>query len=152
MVGYSPDAFGHIAHLPAILRGFGIDSALIWRGVGPRGDDVASSAGRSPDGSEVMAVHFPYGYGMMPTMPEDAEQLRPALNSVRGTCSSRWRRRASCWCRTVRTTCRRTTGLSGVIRKANELLDDATMVHGDYPQLVANDPVGAGRPVRRSCR
>ncbi len=35
MVGYSPDAFGHIAHLPAILRGFGIDSVLIWRGVGP---------------------------------------------------------------------------------------------------------------------
>src|SRR3972149_966751 len=26
MVGYAPDAFGHIAHLPAILRGFGIDS------------------------------------------------------------------------------------------------------------------------------
>src|SRR3972149_6203151 len=37
MVGYSPDAFGHIAHLPAILRGFGIDSGLIWRGVGPEG-------------------------------------------------------------------------------------------------------------------
>ena len=33
-IGYSPDAFGHIAHLPAILRGFGIESVLIWRGVG----------------------------------------------------------------------------------------------------------------------
>ncbi|MDP9180471.1 MAG: hypothetical protein M3O21_01965 [Chloroflexota bacterium] len=33
-IGYSPDAFGHIAHLPAILRGFGIDAVLIWRGVG----------------------------------------------------------------------------------------------------------------------
>src|SRR3989304_4257881 len=34
MVGYSPDAFGHIAHLPAILNGFGLDSVLIWRGIG----------------------------------------------------------------------------------------------------------------------
>src|SRR3990172_11904359 len=35
MVGYSPDAFGHIAHLPAVLRGFGIDSVALWRGAGP---------------------------------------------------------------------------------------------------------------------
>ncbi len=32
--GYVPDAFGHIAQLPQILRGFGIDSAFLWRGLG----------------------------------------------------------------------------------------------------------------------
>src|SRR3989441_12550139 len=33
-VGYVPDCFGHIAQLPQILRGFGIDNAVFWRGVG----------------------------------------------------------------------------------------------------------------------
>ncbi|MFD1733194.1 hypothetical protein ACFSC4_21810 [Deinococcus malanensis] len=31
-VGYLPDQFGHIAQMPQLLRGFGIDSAVVWRG------------------------------------------------------------------------------------------------------------------------
>src|SRR3990172_2953228 len=46
MVGYSPDAFGHIAHLPAILRGFGIDCVVLWRG-GGRGATRRQRAGDS---------------------------------------------------------------------------------------------------------
>jgi Glycosyl hydrolases family 38 N-terminal domain len=82
MVGYAPDAFGHIAHLPAILRGFGIDSVLIWRGVG---DEATTSEFRwvAPDGSEVLALHFAYGYGMLPALPEDPEILRGAIGNVR---------------------------------------------------------------------
>src|SRR4030065_660282 len=82
MVGYSPDAFGHIAHLPAVLRGFGIDSVLIWRGVGP---EATTSEFRwaAADGSEVLAIHFPYGYGILPVMPEDRDLLAGALNNVR---------------------------------------------------------------------
>src|SRR5215468_1734041 len=34
-VGYVPDTFGHIAQLPQILRGFGMETAVFWRGVGP---------------------------------------------------------------------------------------------------------------------
>ncbi len=33
-VGYVPDTFGHIAQLPQILQGVGIDNAVFWRGVG----------------------------------------------------------------------------------------------------------------------
>ncbi len=33
-IGYVPDCFGHIAQLPQILQGFGIDNAVFWRGVG----------------------------------------------------------------------------------------------------------------------
>ena len=32
-VGYLPDMFGHIAQMPQILRAFGIDNAVVWRGV-----------------------------------------------------------------------------------------------------------------------
>ena len=31
-VGYIPDMFGHIAQMPQILQGFGIDTAVLWRG------------------------------------------------------------------------------------------------------------------------
>ncbi|PYE54603.1 alpha-mannosidase [Deinococcus yavapaiensis] len=33
-VGYLPDSFGHLAQMPQILSGFGIDSAIVWRGFG----------------------------------------------------------------------------------------------------------------------
>jgi len=33
-VGYLPDQFGHAAQLPQILRGFGIEGAVVWRGFG----------------------------------------------------------------------------------------------------------------------
>lgn len=66
-VGYIPDTFGHIAQLPQILRGFGIDNAFVWRG---RGGDPATVKQEfhweSPDGSAVLAHWFPSGYYWMP--------------------------------------------------------------------------------------
>lgn len=61
MVGYCPDTFGHSADLPRILRGFGIDNAVVWRGV----PQLASSPffkWRSADGSEVLANLLARGY------------------------------------------------------------------------------------------
>ena len=143
MVGYAPDAFGHIAHLPAILRGFGIDSVHIWRGVGP---EATTSEFRwaAPDGSEVLALHFPYGYGMLPMLHDNPELLAGALRNVRALLEP------------LATTkyvlvpngtdhLPAHTGLSGVIRTANKIMDDdrkagrppAEVVHGNYPDLVA---------------
>ncbi|BCJ75795.1 glycoside hydrolase [Catellatospora sp. IY07-71] len=56
-VGYCPDSFGHPADLPRILRGFGLDTALVWRGAPP---EHARFRWRSPDGSEVYAVNQCY--------------------------------------------------------------------------------------------
>jgi alpha-mannosidase/mannosylglycerate hydrolase len=55
--GYSPDAFGHPADLPRVLRGFGIDTALVWRGAPP---EHARFRWRSLDGSEVLAINQRY--------------------------------------------------------------------------------------------
>ncbi|MFF9345146.1 hypothetical protein ACF1CG_35985 [Streptomyces sp. NPDC014773] len=67
-VGYSPDAFGHPADLPRLLNGFGMDTALIWRGAP---DGVARFRWRSPDGSEVFAVN--QGYHGAEVLWPDAE-------------------------------------------------------------------------------
>ncbi|WP_028281346.1 glycoside hydrolase family 38 C-terminal domain-containing protein [Arthrobacter sp. H5] len=56
-VGYSPDAFGHPADLPRLLNGFGMDTALVWRGAPP---EHARFRWISPDGSEVFTVNQGY--------------------------------------------------------------------------------------------
>ncbi|MGC9397822.1 MAG: alpha-mannosidase [Anaerolineae bacterium] len=61
--GYVPDSFGHISQLPQILKGFGIDSALFWRGVGDEGERLGNEFWwDAPDGSRVLASHLRDGY------------------------------------------------------------------------------------------
>jgi len=62
-VGYLPDSFGHIAQLPQLLSGAGIDSFVYTRG----NDDAAAACGlefdwEAPDGSRVLAVNQGGGY------------------------------------------------------------------------------------------
>lgn len=62
-IGYVPDGFGHIGQLPQILRGFGIDNAFFWRGLGAEGDRLGTEfEWRAPDGSTVTTILLPWGY------------------------------------------------------------------------------------------
>lgn len=62
-IGYVPDGFGHIAQLPQILRGFGIDNAFFWRGMGAEGDRLGTEfEWCAPDGSHVTTILMPWGY------------------------------------------------------------------------------------------
>ncbi len=62
-IGYVPDGFGHIAQLPQILRGFGIDNAFFWRGMGAEGDRLGTEfTWEAPDGSAVTTILMPWGY------------------------------------------------------------------------------------------
>jgi alpha-mannosidase len=55
-VGYLPDLFGHVGQMPQILRNFGLDNAILWRGFGGRGAEYWWQA---PDGSKVLMMHLP---------------------------------------------------------------------------------------------
>ncbi len=62
-VGYMPDSFGHIAQLPQLLRGAGIDSFIYTRGNGDELEELGYEfLWRAPDGSEVLAVNQHGGY------------------------------------------------------------------------------------------
>ena len=62
-IGYVPDGFGHIAQLPQILRGFSIDNAIFWRGLGEEGESLGTEfKWRALDGSQVLAIWMPLGY------------------------------------------------------------------------------------------
>lgn len=62
--GYNPDSFGHISQLPQILQGFGIETALFWRGFGDEGEEIPNEFWwQAPDGSRVLASFLRFGYG-----------------------------------------------------------------------------------------
>jgi len=75
-VGYVPDTFGHPAQLPQILRGFGLDNAVLFRGVQASKSEFVW---RAPDGSTVLTVFMPGGYCnamVMSSVPERFLDLR----------------------------------------------------------------------------
>jgi alpha-mannosidase len=72
-VGYVPDQFGNISQLPQILRGFDMDCVVYGRGyAGPA--DRAEFLWRSPDGSEVLAVHMFQWYNNAQRLPRDPQR------------------------------------------------------------------------------
>jgi mannosylglycerate hydrolase len=63
-VGYIPDPFGHVAQMPQLLRGFGLDTYLFMRGMGREMKERLGGVfdWRAPDGSVVRAVYQRKGY------------------------------------------------------------------------------------------
>ena len=61
-VGYLPDMFGHVAQMPQILRSFGFEHAVVWRGV-PAAVDRSAFHWTAHDGSTVRAEYLAGGYG-----------------------------------------------------------------------------------------
>jgi mannosylglycerate hydrolase len=78
-VGYLPDMFGHIAQMPQLLRQFGFEHAVVWRGV-PSSIDRSAFWWASPDGSTVRAEYLPTGYGNGANMPDNASALVDRLD------------------------------------------------------------------------
>jgi len=74
-VGYIPDPFGHITQMPQILKGFGIDNIIFWRGIEYDQSQGNEFIWQGPDGTEIFAVHLPkVGYCNAVSLPEDVNQ------------------------------------------------------------------------------
>lgn len=79
-VGYLPDTFGHIGQMPQLLANFGIQSAVMWRGVD---SPVAEFDWQSPDGTTIGAVYLTQGYYQHPLNVADwAAALDKYLDSI----------------------------------------------------------------------
>jgi mannosylglycerate hydrolase len=74
--GYTPDPFGHVAQMPQILAGFGLDNAILWRGFGgPRSEYIWEGH----DGTRTLLLHFPReGYCNAFRLPLLPKATRPA--------------------------------------------------------------------------
>ncbi len=135
-VGYQPDAFGHIAHLPAILRGFGFDSAVVWRGVDERARKT-EFRWRSPDGSSVLAIFLPLGYGFAWPLPSDPEQMAERLAFFRRSLAPPATTR---FLAIMNGNDHAPTqpDLPALLESANAHLDGGRLVHGNLPRLLAD--------------
>lgn len=96
-VGYIPDQFSHIAQMPQILQGFGLDTAMFYRGFGGEpGQEPSEYWWIGPDGSRVLLHHMPkdgYSAGYFGPADEDAlvrkfERMQKELDA-RATTSHR---------------------------------------------------------------
>ncbi|MCX7855178.1 MAG: glycosyl hydrolase-related protein, partial [Anaerolineae bacterium] len=75
-----PDTFGHISQLPQLLRGFGMDTAVLWRGVGDAPTEFRWAA---PDGSEVLVCYLRDSYSNAAHLPADEAGFAAALAAER---------------------------------------------------------------------
>jgi mannosylglycerate hydrolase len=135
MIGYLPDCFGQIAHMPAVLHGFGINNAVIWRGP-DESLEKTEFFWRAPDGSEVLTVHLPDGYGIANALPVEQEALLERIRYIRETLEPR----ATTPYLLLMNGTDHTPAqlqLADIIATANEALDDAELVHGHLPMLFA---------------
>ena len=80
-LGYVPDQFGHVGQLPQLFAGFGLEGAVLWRGVGA---DVDRTLFRwqAPDGTELLTVYLIHGYGNAAHLPLDPEPLAARLRAL----------------------------------------------------------------------
>ncbi len=80
-VGYLPDLFGHIGQMPQILRGFGLERAVLRRGLG---DEPVELWWESPDGSRVFLAYLRDGYDNAAHLPtHDPQALAQRLAHLR---------------------------------------------------------------------
>lgn len=78
LVGYLPDTFGHIGQMPQILRGFGIDTACMWRGLD---DQPCELEWVAPDGSGVLLSYLRDSYSNAASLiTSDNEKFRTQVN------------------------------------------------------------------------
>lgn len=88
---YCPDSFGHPAALPALARGFGFGTIIVWRGFGsarwPRAD---TCVWRAPDGDRVTLYHLSRsGYELGANLPVDRAAVRDRWAEIRAELFSR---------------------------------------------------------------
>lgn len=78
-VGYLPDSFGHPSQMPQILSGLGMDTIVFWRGSTPE-TDRSEFFWRAPDGTKVLTILMPDGYGTGAELLDDPDVTAARLD------------------------------------------------------------------------
>ncbi|MBN1964156.1 MAG: hypothetical protein JW910_05895 [Anaerolineae bacterium] len=128
-VGYIPDTFGHIAQLPQILRGFGLDSAMHFRGLDP--DGLPSELWwQAPDGSRVLLHHMSnlIGYSDLGAWASDPDRAALDLRAVAYYKAERATSNVLLAMQGVDHAEAR-ADLPAIVQRANDLCDDIEFVH-----------------------
>lgn len=80
--GWIPDAFGQIAATPQIFSELGMRSLFVWRGFDYEMIDDSVFMWKGPDGSKILTIHFPLGYGHYRYLPNDSASAKKEVMDV----------------------------------------------------------------------
>jgi alpha-mannosidase len=88
-IGYLPDQFGNLSQMPQILRGFGIDNAIVGRGYQLVGDRKMEFWWEGPDGSRVLGSLLAFWYNNAQRFPSDPAEALKYTERLRDTMAPR---------------------------------------------------------------
>jgi alpha-mannosidase len=88
-IGYLPDQFGNLSQMPQILRGFGIDNAIVGRGYQLVGDRKMEFWWEGPDGSRVLGSLLAFWYNNAQRFPSATEEAVKYSERLRDTMTLR---------------------------------------------------------------
>src|SRR5947209_17370698 len=88
-IAYLPDQFGNLSQMPQILRGFGIDNAIVGRGYQMVGDRKMEFWWEGPDGSRVLGSLMAFWYNNAQRFPSDTEAAVKYTERLRDTMAPR---------------------------------------------------------------
>ena len=133
MIGYMPDSFGHIGQIPQILRGFGMETASLWRGVD---DDPTEFWWQAPDGSRVLMVYLREGYGNGADLSEDNLELFAKTISEKGDTLAAFSATSNQLIMYGTDHMEPPRNTSEAIAYADEMLRDTHVIHSTLPEYV----------------
>ncbi len=132
--GYLPDSFGHVAQIPQILQGFGIASAIFWRGVGSE-VKTTEFVWQAPDGSEVLAIHMPFGYCAAASLPVNDEDCLGRIRNLVDEISPL----STTNVLLLMNGCDHLEAqpdLPGILQKLNAKMGNVSLIHSNLPKFV----------------
>jgi len=89
-LGYLPDSFGQASQIPQIMKSLGLEKTIIWRGVSWEDTDDALFLWEGADGTKILTLHLPLGYGYNRYLPFTANEAEAHLDETYKRIESRF--------------------------------------------------------------
>ncbi len=138
-IGYLPDNFGHVSQTPQILAGFGIETAVLMRGILKDSQTPNEGYWRGADGTRVKALLLNSGYSSFCRAdPADPATFSRAFHSVREL-KSRARFGALLFMHGVDHSLPQ-PDIAGVIAATEKKFPDVEIIHTDFESFVEAIP------------
>lgn len=134
MVGYIPDPFGHPGQVPQILRGFGIETACLWRGLD---EEPAEFWWQAPDGSQVLMANLRDSYSNGAALPANNPEAFTSLLKAAGDSLTAHSNVAEALIMFGTDHMEPPVDTSPAIAYADQALGETRVIHSTLPRFVA---------------
>ena len=140
-VGYIPDPFGHPGQVPQILKGFGLESAALWRGLS---DQPPELWWESPDGSRILLAYLRDSYSNGANLPVSNPEAFTEQIAIAGDSLAAYSAVNDYLIMLGTDHMAPSPHTSAVISHANEKLTDTVVIHSTLPDYIQEISIQVG--------